>query len=77
MRDTVGLVEHNASDNSSGVTLRLFANSLTVGSWPNVFESCSEALEAFNDSSFKERLTLTVPPSLNKRLISPRITGTA
>ena len=54
-----------------------FASRLTGISKPVSFLCSSDIFFAFCASSFKLRLTLTVPDSRKSCLISPKITGTA
>ena len=61
----------------SGVVPSVSASSVTPGSWPVRFRQRSRSALILRLSSFNERLTLTVPPSRNSFLISPRMTGTA
>ena len=60
-----------------GVAPRFCASCATVGSAPVSFIRRSRSAVTFNPSSLIERLTLTVPPSRNSFLISPKMTGTA
>ena len=75
--DTGGVPAPSASMIDSSLTASSAASSLTVGSRPSRLLSCSRWRATFIESSFRLRLTLTVPPSRNSRRISPRITGTA
>ena len=66
-----------ASAICSGVVPSVSASSVTPGSWPVRLRQRSRSALILRLSSFNERLTLTVPPSRNSFLISPRMTGTA
>ena len=62
---------------AAGSTSNISANSCTVGTLPSFAVKSAVAFVAFKDNSFKARPTFTAPPSLNKRFISPKMTGTA
>ena len=75
--ETGGLLAPSASTTASWVTCSCCASSVMVASRPCSRANCSRQRLSFIPSSFKLRLTLTVPPSRNSRRISPKITGTA
>ena len=72
-----GVVAARAWATSSGARPMRSATSFTVASRPSSLPSSSRVRPAASPSSFRLRLTFTVPPSRNSRRISPRMTGTA
>jgi len=66
-----------ASAHFSSGTPSFSARMDTLGALPVSVSICSDRRTAFMESSFNPRETFTVPPSRNRRRISPKMTGTA